>query len=154
MPRQAGPCRSCRTLATMSPTAFRCTVAAAFVLPFGALAIDLLYPGLIPPALVHARDAEPLPSTYDEWWFIVTTVALGLLFVVAWVGLALFKRWSRRLALWVSVVGLGYYPLTGATVSSGLAAGLSEVSAMLWGAALAVAYFSPLRVRFEGTNGG
>ena len=65
------------------------------------------------------------------------------------VGIFLFKRWGRALSLYSTALGFLLVPFIGPGVYSGLTSALDEVSFTLWGAVLAMAYFSPLAERFR-----
>lgn len=132
----------------MSPAVFRFIVIVSLVLPLGALGVEAMFPSLVPQGLAKAVEADPLPSALEHGWFIAVTVALVVAAVAGAGGMLLFKRWARTLSLWSTVLFLLLYPFVGATVESGVAVSMNEASSMLWGAALAVAYFGSLRRRF------
>ena len=132
----------------MSTAVFRLFVVLSFLLPVVAMGIDALFPTLISRGLTEAVQAEPIPPFLESWWFIVVTVVLVAAALAGSIGMLLFKRWARSLSLWSTVFVLAYLPFIGSIVESGLAASLYEASSMLWGAALAAAYFSTLRQRF------
>ena len=97
-------------------------------------------------------DAEPFPFVPEGWGGIalsVPLIAMLIASVAGLVGLLAFKRWGRELSLWSTLVFLVIFPFTGPVVSSGVGSSLSDLSMILWGAVLAVAYFGPIRVRFE-----
>lgn len=137
----------------MSQTAiFRCVILASIVLAVLGPLLDLFMPGLIPQEFEDAYDAyfteEP------QLWLALALGVFGLALivgaVVGTVGLWLFKPWSRGFSFWLTVSSVVTYPFLGPVVYSGWALMLTEVAMMLWGAALAMAYFSELRLRFEG----
>jgi hypothetical protein len=137
----------------MNQTAiFRLLILASLVLGVLGSLVDLFVPGLFPPELEKAYDAyvveEPSP------WLAVAMSVSALIFLVAvgvgTVGLWLFKRWGRGLSFWLTVVSIASYPFLGPVLYSGWALMLTEGGMMLWGAALAMAYFSELGSRFEG----
>ena len=132
----------------MTPASFRCLILASLVLLAASAFVDPLFPGLIPPSVSQAVEEAPLPSMVGGWWFPVLVVPWALALLVATIGLLFFRRWARALSLWATLVGFAFYPFLGAQVSSGWASGFGEASATLWGAALATAFFSPLRERF------
>ena len=75
---------------------------------------------------------------------------LAVAFLVALVGLFGFKRWSRPLSLTVTGLGILFGNLLiSPSQSSGMENVLSEASTTLWGAILAVAYFSAISPRFR-----
>lgn len=132
----------------MSPTLFRLTVVLSLLLPLVAIGVDVVFPGLIPQGVEKATEIESVPSVFENWWFIAATVAIVAAALAGAGGMLLFKRWARRTSLWCTLLLLLYYPFTGNTVQSGVAASMNEASSMLWGAAMAMAYFSAIRIRF------
>jgi hypothetical protein len=132
----------------MSTSVFRLFVVLSFLLPLVAMAVDALFPSLISRALTEAVQADAGRPWLESWWSIVVTVVLVAAALAGSVGMLLFKRWARSLSLWSTAFVLVYLPFIGSIVESGLAASLYEASSMLWGAALAAAYFSSLRERF------
>lgn len=100
-------------------------------------------------ALQAAVDRESRSWLWDHAW---ASIAVYGVLVVAWlvglVGLLLFKAWGRALSLYSTAASLLVYPLMGSSLSWGVESSLYEFSTMLWGAILALAYFSPVRVRF------
>jgi hypothetical protein len=132
----------------MSTAVFRLFVVLSFVLPLVAMGVDALFPTLVSRALTEAVQSEAVPPFLESGLFIALNVALVTAALAGSLGMLLFKRWARSLSLWSTVVLLLYLPFIGSIVESGLAASLYEASSMLWGAALAAAYFSALRERF------
>ena len=134
----------------MSPTYFRGIVITSLVLTAAASVIDWLFPSLISQALTDALHNEPPYEFIETQPFLALAVFLPwiLAAVASTIGLLFFKRWARVVALYSTLIGLAFYPFFGATVSSALASALSEASFLLWGAVLALAYFSPISERF------
>jgi hypothetical protein len=132
----------------MSTAVFRLFVVLSFLLPVVAMGIDALFPTLISRPLTEALQAEVSSPFLESWWVVVVNVVLVAAALAGSIGMLLFKRWARSLSLWSTVLVLAYLPFIGSIVESGLAASLYEASSMLWGAALAAAYFSTLRHRF------
>ena len=132
-------------------TVFRVFIVASFVTAFLGATIDLFVPSLIPAELSAAYDAysSEVPS-------LVLIIAVGILSVVVMVGaiassigMYLLKRWSRRMALWTTLLALPMYPSLGPVLYSGWAEMLLTVSVTLWGAVLAMAWYSDLHTHFE-----
>ena len=100
--------------------------------------------------LADAYASEPLP-----WLFRNEHVASGVgvvavaLVIAGYVGLFLLKRWGRALSLGITVLGLPLYLLTGPTLLSPLEAMLTDASTLVWGACLALAYYSSVAGRIE-----
>ena len=136
----------------MSTAVFRLFVVLSFLLPMVAMGIDALFPTLVPRALAEAVQAEAGSPFLEGSWFVGVNVLLVTAALAGSIGMLLFKRWARSLSLWSTVFVLVYLPFIGSIVESGLAASLYEASSMLWGAALAAAYFSTLRHRFGDTG--
>lgn len=132
--------------ASLTPNIFRGAVAASLVL--GVVPLDLLFPTLVAPAIAQAAEGEPLPALYDHWWFWAMTSVMLVVTLAATAGLILFKRWARPLALLATLGALALQPTLGTLVNSGVSTALTDAASMLWGAALAAAYFAPLRQRF------
>lgn len=138
----------------MSTTAFRCLILASFAMQLCAAFVDALFPSLISPALLRAVEAERLPSALEHSWVIALLAALAITLLVAEVGLLFFKRWARTASLWGTFLSLPMYSAFGTTVESSVSGALAEASSVLWGAVLAIAFFSPLRMRFVPSNNG
>lgn len=102
--------------------------------------------------------SDALSITYDrepETWIMRNSWVAGSLLgalVVAWlvglIGLFGFKTWARPLSLYSTLAGFLVYPFLGASLSSGIESALFEASATLWGAILALSYFSAVSDRF------
>ena len=137
----------------MNQTAiFRCLILASIVLAIIGSLVDLCMPGLVPQELNDAY--ETYAAEEPSLWLVLTMGVAALIMlvgvVVGTIGLWLFKRWSRGLSFWVTVFSVVTYPFLGPVLYSGWALMLTELGVMLWGAALAMAYFSELRLRFDG----
>lgn len=78
----------------------------------------------------------------------VVVVAILLLMLAGYVGLLWMKAWGRTIALFTTVAGLLVYPFMGPILSSALESMLFDAGNMVWGAVLAIAYFSPVAARF------
>jgi hypothetical protein len=100
-------------------------------------------------ALTIAYDDEPETWLTRNVW--IGGGLLGGLLVVGLVGLAglfLFKGWARPLSLYSTLAGVLITPFFGASVYSGLETALFDASATVWGAILALSYFSSVGDRF------
>lgn len=132
-------------------TIFRFLVVASIAAAVLGACVDTFVPSLLPAALGDAYEAyvaaeEPTMSHALVFGGLAIVLLVGV--VIGTIGLLLFKPWSRSLSLWLSVLGTLSYPSLGPVVYSGWAAMLTETSMMLWGAALAMAYFAEIKVRF------
>lgn len=135
----------------MNPKAFRVLVVASVLIGLLGEFFDMIVPFALPESLSAAAD------THFEEKPLYSLIALGIGALVmmgvsaaAVVGLLLFKSWAPRLAI-ISVIGtLIIALLVGPGASSGWSSALLDLSSMLWGAVLAIAYFSPLKEKFQG----
>ncbi|CAN7541565.1 hypothetical protein LJR143_003709 [Pseudoxanthomonas sp. LjRoot143] len=113
-------------------------------------AVAGLLPGGYSTALADAYANEPVPPLLQhEGMAIAVLLAMLAAVVAGFVGLLLLKRWGRTLSLVLTLAGLPLYLLLGPTLQSPVEMMLTEASSLLWGACLALAYFSPVAVRIE-----
>jgi hypothetical protein len=134
-------------------TIFRFLVVGSIALAVLGGAVDYFVPGLLPAALENAYEAyataeEPTVSHALTLGGLALLLLIGA--VVGTIGLLLFKPWGRRLSLWLSALAMLSHPFVDPVVSSGWATMFTETSMMLWGAALAMAYFAEIKVKFGG----
>jgi hypothetical protein len=133
-------------------TLFRFLVVASILLALLGPFVDLLVPGLLPSALEDAYESHLATAELDIPFALAFggfSLILLIGAVAGTVGLLLFKRWSRPFSLWLSVLSMPSYPLMGPVLYSGWSLMITGFSLMLWGAALAMAYFSDVSTRFE-----
>lgn len=137
---------------TISPTLFRALLLASLLIGLASVAVDWLCPALLPLEWQLLSEEAPLPwMPEDERWWWLWALALGacvLALTVATVAMCFFKPWARRLCLWGTALGVPVVVWLGPSMYSGLSGALLDLSSMLWGAVLALAYFSPLAQRF------
>ena len=100
-------------------------------------------------ALAIAYENEP-PTWLmkNPWIYGGVTVSLLAAWLAGLVGLFLYKKWGRTLSLYVTAATLLISPFFGVMLSSGIESALFEASSMVWGALLALSYFSPISDRF------
>ena len=132
-----------------TPRLFRTLMLASLGLSILAFIIDITVPALVP---------EIVRSAEEQYWNSTSTAGLTfrisllvgyvILSLAAFVGMYFFKPWARTANLVLSALLLVIAPALGHIVLSGLAQGLAEIALMLWGAVLALAYFSPISQRF------
>jgi hypothetical protein len=138
----------------MTITRFRVYLIASALLAIAAVATVFLPDGYSS-VLADAYANEP-PS----WLFENEAVAIGVgittlvIAIVGFVGLFLLKRWGRAVSLGITVLSFPVYLLTGPTLSSPLEAMLTDASTLVWGACLALAYYSPVAARFDAGAAG
>lgn len=137
----------------MSPKLFRYTLIAYVALAIFGGIFDVVFPTALPGVLAHAQEAN------DTNLSSITLILLGILGLIvgvggitATIGLYLFRPWAPRLAVVVTVLALFVWPLLGVDVASGWSVALTSLSTTLWGAILALAYFSPIKAQFVATR--
>jgi hypothetical protein len=117
-------------------------VAAAFV--------SAILPSTYSQELANAYASEPRTWLMQGFWRpLAVLVPLLAAWLVGLVGLFRFSRWGRAFALYFTIAGLFVYPFMGPALSAALDSTLVEAHTILWGAVLALAYYSPVSVRFE-----
>ena len=136
---------------TATPTMFRVLLLASLVLGLAGAVIDVFAPGLVPEVLWQAlADVTGEDATWKDYVLMVAGVVLLAAAVVSVYGLYLFRRWAPAYSVIVTVATIPLYPMTNVSISSGWAVRLTEVSMMLWGAVLALAWSGPIAERFRG----
>lgn len=134
----------------MTPRNFRILVVLSVLLPLAASGIDLLWGGGVPEILQQAQHAMELEAD-ESAVLLQAAVALALLVVVlaaAW-GMFLLRRWGRLLALASCALAFMAWPFFGYGVYSGWAFAFMELGSTAWGAAIALAFFSPVAAEFR-----
>ena len=96
-----------------------------------------------------AHGSPPARPLSNELAWGVLLMGLTIAYVIALVGLFGFKHWSRPLALTVTALGIVANLFLPPSLSSGIESVLSDTISTLWGAILAVSYFSAISARFE-----
>ncbi|HJQ59524.1 MAG TPA: hypothetical protein VJ890_21635 [Vineibacter sp.] len=133
----------------MTPNRFRVLLTVNAVL----FAAGMLVDDIVPPGF-----SEALLAAYGDrfYWFDnhywPSVVMFGLLIgiiVASYVGLYLFKRWGRSVALLASLASIATYLVYGVTLTSGLQGALLEAGTLLFGANIALAYYSQVSERFD-----
>jgi len=136
----------------MTETRFRQILALYGVLLVAGIVASFV-PGGYSQALADAYASEPEPKLSQNTWLLVGIVVPMLAAVLAgYIGMFFFKRWARSLSLLTTLAGIVLILFVGPTLSSAVEDTLFEASSLLWGGALALAYFSPVSVRFGANN--
>lgn len=137
----------------VSPRLFRILLLASLLVGIAAGVVDMVFPSLIPRELTDAQ-AKLEEATWGAAGWGTLSIALtalavlGALGLAGMVGLFLFRPWGRTISVIATALTLPLYLLLGPVIQSGGAYLLQEISMILWGGLLALAYFSPLGVRF------
>lgn len=133
----------------MTIARFRLFLTASVILSISTIATAFLPDGYSQ-ALADAYASEPPPWLFEREGLMIGVGGVALAATIAgYVGLFLLTRWGRALSLALTVLAFPLYLLTGPTLSSPLESMLTDASTLLWGACLALAYFSPVAARFK-----
>ena len=142
----------------MSVSHYRILLIVSLILGLVGVFLDDVFPQLLSPAFVAAQETQDTQlaetGTMALVLWIVATVALFIAGVASTVGLYLFRPWAPRLALITTILAFATVPalgIMGTVAQSGMATTFTGISNALWGAVLALVYFSPLKARFEKT---
>jgi hypothetical protein len=136
----------------MSDSRFRWLLILYVVISLAAAASSFV-PGGYSQQLADAYAREPEPWLLREVWLTLAIGAPLLVMTVAGlVGLFLFRRWGRSLSLYSTIACLLLYFFSGAAVLSALESVLYQASNFLWGAILALSYYSPIAARLHASE--
>lgn len=122
----------------------------AYALMLGARLLLAITPSGYSSSLEVAYRAEPQTWLLSHVW-----ISYGLLILVlgasilSFVGLFLFWKWGRTLAVFTTFVGIAVSLFIGPVLSSPLESVLMEASNVIWGAILALAYWSSVKLEFN-----
>jgi hypothetical protein len=133
----------------MTPSRFRFLLIASLVTGLIGSFLDIVFPSLVPEALSQAQ------ANYDADYSVpmLILIAVGTLVmliggITSAVGLYLFKPWAPRFSIILTVGAIVYMPVFGGVTNSGLSFTVIELSNILWGVLLTVAYVTPIKERF------
>lgn len=133
----------------MTIARFRVFLTASVILSIAMIATVFLPDGYSQ-ALADAYASEPPPWLFEHEGLMIGVGGVALAVMIAgYVGLFLLTRWGRVLSLALTVLGFPLHLLMGPTLSSPLESMLTDASTLVWGACLALAYFSPVAARIE-----
>jgi hypothetical protein len=130
-------------------TLFRAFIVGAFIMEWINFAILVGLPELIPLQVRQAEEAalEAIPGSHAtlhliSWFLVLITTLFGMY------ALYRLKPWARRFNLIVTIGGVMLFPMMTFSISSGWALVFDKLAAYMWAAALAIAYFSPIKNYF------
>ena len=123
------------------------------VLFIAAAIVVAFIPDMYSAALASAYNSEPESWIItSEWLTLVIIIPLLLISIISIIGLFFFKHWGRTLSLY-STVAITVISLSlGPSVVSALESTLLEISTLIWGAVLALAYYSPISTKFDNVS--
>jgi len=122
-----------------------------YVASLAATGIEELYfPAQFSEELAAAYSTESLPPfALNPTIFLPLAAALSSAIIVPPAAMFYFRKWGRSFGTCATVAMLVALPFLGPSLSSGFGTSVSQLSAILWGAILALAYFSPLSRDFR-----
>ena len=137
----------------MSDSRFRSLLALYIITLLAAIGAGFL-PGGYSQVLVDAHAEEQQSWLFENTTvaFIVVTSLLSAI-VAGLIGLFFFRRWGRNLSLYSTLASLCLYAFLGPTLQSPIENVLIELCTLLWGAILALSYWSPTARRFDVAEG-
>lgn len=133
----------------MSVLSFRLLIVAWLLCTAGAGIVDFVFSDLVPVGAIQAIDAEARFSLFEHGWGQSVLALWAVASFCSAIGLLFLRRWARSMALWSTGVGFALLPFLGTSLASGWATALTEGSSTLWGAVVALAYFSPIGSSFS-----
>jgi hypothetical protein len=134
----------------MTRTTFRILLVASAAIGVLSSVVDLVFPSIIPEPLAIAQ--QLYDNSTPSSGFTIALAIINVIGVVAsYVGLYRFRLWGPGSGLVFTAAGILVIPFVDPSVSSGWTMAALELSATLWGAVLAIAYFSPLREQLLGS---
>ncbi|MDB5746734.1 MAG: hypothetical protein JWP72_1582 [Massilia sp.] len=141
----------CKVTAFMTPGTFRLLIILQTVSVLAATLAGLFFSDdAFSLRLRSAYDAESTPlAALPPWLLLSMGAALFIATAATTIGMWLFRRWARTLSLWLSVLLLPLTLLAGPILEAPFESMFNDLSMVLFGAMMAVAYFSPLSARFE-----
>lgn len=128
----------------------RIFIVAEFIAGILSVYTDFAFRSSLPGPLQQylLMESQRAPGTGDAILLVLFLILL-VIFVVAWVGLWMFKRWARTVYTTACVLYLVATLAGGPVVSAALAATFSAVSTFAGGIILGMIWLSDLRSRFE-----
>ncbi|MDQ1921319.1 hypothetical protein [Massilia pseudoviolaceinigra] len=129
---------------------FRLLLSLYIILCIAQPAVGWHFSHLIPPAMQAAWEAEPHSSDVANFPLslsILLPLAIGSFAGV--IGMFTFKSWARSFSLYFTVAIIIVLPFSGPWLFSWLDYILVEITAMVWGAVMALAYYSPVSSQFS-----
>ena len=142
----------------ISKRLFRLLIVACISTGVIAMLINLI-PGAIPESLSKAEQALQTTESVnfkigDAVYGIALLFSLLLLIaqLIGFCGMYFFKPWSRKLTFVTACISFPMAMFTGPTVLSAYAEPLVELSYNLWGAVMALAYYSSISENFTASK--
>ena len=137
---------------SMTPQQFRVLLVAYVISAAANFVISLTEFGYSP-SLTAAYASQP-DSILVLSPLVLVVLAILLLggSLAGVVGLFRFKRWGRSLSAWTTALLLLFVPFLGPYQTTPFEDFFADIATLLWGAAVALSYFTPLSLRFTTSN--
>lgn len=130
---------------TLTKAHMRWLILSSLLFTIVGAAFELIWPSpILEQVADFAYQLEPEVEGIGQTILFATLMVALVLCIASFVGLLLFKNWSRLLFLACFVLFLPVYPFIGITVSSGTSQIFYDLSMMTSGAVLALIYCSPV----------
>lgn len=128
----------------MDKSTYRTVVVTSVALPIAGLVAELAF-GLLPQELTEVYDAYMFGDGVSAGFLVLGVLVLLLLAlsVVGLYGLLRFRSWAPRLNLGLALVASVVLALMGPVLMSALGLATMTAGSMLYGAALALAWYAP-----------
>ena len=136
----------------MKVNTFRALVILDIVIALLGVAADYAFESQLPQALRDYQAAEgeaDFENNPQMWVLIFGGLCVLTLGIISTIGLLVLWRPARLLYTLTFVLSWPLYVLAGASVTTGTAHMLYDMSSVLAGVILGLIYFSPLKVHFE-----
>lgn len=133
----------------MSIRIYRALILASIATGIAGGLTDSMIPSAVPTILSEAFDEYS--DTLPESGFLtigIASIVLLLVGIISTVGLYFFRPWAPFLAVFATVLAYPFSVLIGPTVISGWSWALFDMSSALWGAVLALTFFSHIKNHF------
>lgn len=127
------------------------TLLHCYIATLVAAAVDAAYfPAQVSEELTAAYTKEALaPLAFSPAVFLSLSAVSLVAIIVPPMALFFFKKWGRWFGVCTTLTMLVALPFLGPSLSSGFGTAVLQLSAILWGAVLALAYCSPISRDFR-----
>lgn len=137
----------------MTAYRFRLLLCLHFILEIALFVASRYSSNIISPAMQAALEAEPVHwSAGNLALTLSVSLSLFISSMAGLIGMLMFKSWGRTLSLVTTVAFMTVMFVPETAVMSWLDYVLTQLLSMLWGAILALAYFSPVSSQFSSTR--
>lgn len=136
----------------MTRTQFRYLLVFYVLVTIAQLVSGLLpdgYPGLVGTTHSPSTNAFLKDHPWQVTFFLIAALSPA---IAGLAGLYKIRHWGRALSLYLTIAVVLIMPFGEASQSRPIDAFFNEISTMLWGAILVIAYFGPISEQFAGSR--